>query len=131
MDFGLQEATVSRIFTEYVKKNANFALCPYRHRRVTTAPLRNKTDGYSSAPKYQTDECSSAPEKESEFSSAPKEDRNYFRSALKDRCMIAALFRKKTDYYSNSPKYDRKMTTALLRRKTGIITVLLLKKTEY
>jgi hypothetical protein len=107
------------------------ALCPYRHRQVTTAPIRNKTDGYSSAleegrvlelcPEIpQTDECSSA----------PKEDRNYCRSALKDRCMIAALFRKKTDYYSNSPKYDRKMTTALLRRKTGITTVLLLKKAE-
>lgn len=90
------------------------ALCPYRHRQVTTAPLRNKTDGYSSALKEggllelcpeipQTDECSSAPEKDNEFSSAPKEERNYYRSAPKDRCMIAALFRKKTDYYSNSP----------------------------
>ena len=89
-------------------------------REMTTALPWKKTDYYSPAPKYQTDECSSAPEKDNNgSSSASKEDRNYYKSAPKDyRCMIAALFRNKTDYYSTSPKYDRKMTTALLRKET-------------
>ena len=150
MDFGLQEATVSRIFTGYEKicefrsvwyasrrissPSMRWLPCaPADHIQMTTARLRKTTERRMQlcSEKPQTDECSSAPEKDNDFSSVSKEDRNYYRSAPKDeRCMIAALFRNKTDYYSISPKYYRKITTALFQGETEITTGLLRKTTD-
>ena len=81
-----------------IPQTGYYSCAPKYHRQTTAAPLRKKTDDYSSA---------------------PKEDRNCNRSAPKDdRRMIAALFRKKTDYHSYAPKDDRRITTAAFRNNT-------------